>query len=397
MGLFDISSWVSKPPPSTLPKCGACGLFRICKTPKMPVEGSHKRKILFVGEMPDENDDHNGHHFTGETGQWFRDLLEEVGVDLDDCSTTHAAICHSPKEGLKVLHTDSCFPNLDKAITTLKPNVIIPMGYAARSLIEPEWGGDFVGPQKWVGFTIPSSRFNAWVCPTYEPGFVRHHKDQSILRLLMTRQLQNAIALEAQTPAYSLLDALHGEIQVITDPKRARKRMRALSRSHGVLAFDYETTGLKPERKEQEIVCCSFSLDGKDTFACPIGETEKPSLSAVLTNRRLEKVASNLKFEERWSRRKLGHGVANWFWDVMLGAHCHDNRSGVCSVKFQGYVHFGLGDNNSYLRPFLETQEANGLNKIREAPINDVLRYCGVDSLIEYKVAMKQRTLLGMA
>jgi len=159
------------------------------------------------------------------------------------------------------------------------------------------------------------------------------------------------------------------------------------------MAFDYETTGLKPDRPEQQIVSCSFCLDGYETWACRIDKKSHAALSKVLLSL-LPKIAANMKFEERWTRAKLGHGVANWDWDTMVAAHVLDNRPGITSLKFQAYVQFGIGEYDSTVAPYLRSDSSNGLNRIREVPIQDLLLYNGLDSLIEFKLAEKQKGLM---
>jgi len=44
------------------------------------------------------------------------------------------------------------------------------------------------------------------------------------------------------------------KIEVILNPRQAHARMKKLAGQKGLLAFDYEGTGLKPERKQQKIV-----------------------------------------------------------------------------------------------------------------------------------------------
>ena len=120
-------------------------------------------------------------------------------------------------------------------------------------------------------------------------------------------------------------------------------------------------------------------------------ESLKEALSKVLRNPKLKKVASNLKFEERWTRAKLGYSVAGWAWDTMLAAHCLDNRSGITSIKFQAFVLLGIADYASHIEPYLKTKYSNELNRIEELDEDELLLYNGLDSLLEYKVMEKQR------
>ena len=51
---------------------------------------------------------------------------------------------------------------------------------------------------------------------------------------------------------------------------------------------------------------------------------------------------------------------------------------------------------NDAVKPYLEAKGSNERNRIREAGLPQLLTYCGLDSLLEHKVAMKQMKQLGM-
>ena len=91
----------------------------------------------------------------------------------------------------------------------------------------------------------------------------------------------------------------------------------------------------------------------------------------------------------------MGVAVKGWLWCTMLAAHYLDNRPGITSIKFQGYIRLGIGEYNKWAEPFLHAKRANDLNRITEAPVGDVLRYNGVDSWLEYTVAMEQMKEMG--
>lgn len=216
------------------------------------------------------------------------------------------------------------------------------------------------------------------------------------MELVFHNHLQRAIKLERKARNFLTTKQLQERVEVIMEERLIRARLRDLLKEEGRLAFDYETTGLKPERKEQRIVSCSFCLEGMDTFAFPTDSDKVMSLlSRVLRRPELAKIASNLKFEERWTLVKMGHGVANWYWDTMLAAHVHDNRPRITSVKFQAFVHLGVADYSSHIHPYLKAENANGLNRIHEIDQRDILVYNGMDALLEYLVMEKQMEMLG--
>lgn len=398
MGFFESSSWKGDNRPlSTLPKCGQCGLYKLCESPKMPPTGRGRRKVLFVGEAPGETEDKQGVQFVGDAGDCLRRIVKDCGLDLNDAYITNAAICRPPQNEISPIHIESCRPNLLNTLRALQPSVVVLLGGSPiKSLIETEWSGDMGAVGRWVGWQIPSPTYGVWLCPTYHPSFIIRSKEDPVLVRMAAQHIRAALELEGHAvPTLSQKQLAHA-VEVLESPGEGIRRMERLATSEGVLAFDYETTGLKPERAEQRIFSVSFCLNGEETFACPVTPASYTALSRVLMNPGLLKVASNMKFEERWTRRKLGHPVAGWWWDTMLAAHVADNRPGITSIKFQGYVHFGVGEYSTWAAPFLESTDrtANGLNTIDKAPLKDVLLYNGIDSLMEYKVAMKQREMM---
>jgi hypothetical protein len=108
------------------------------------------------------------------------------------------------------------------------------------------------------------------------------------------------------------------------------------------------------------------------------------------------KIAQNLKFEQRWTMKEFGHGVRNWCWDTMLAAHTMDNREGICGLKFQAFALLGYPSYNDSVEPFLSAGKGSrGKNKILEADKFEVLRYNGLDAMLEFRLAVKQIQLLG--
>ena len=398
MPLFDPSTWTAQAPTATIPKCGACGLYKGCVSPKMKPTGTGRRKILLIGDRPSRDDDESGMHFQGVTGFILRPILQSLGVRIQDCLLTHAITC-KPKgmeNELLPLYLESCVPNLNNTIREFQPNVIIPMGtHAIRQVIGQE-RKDIGEYTRWLGFAIPSVFHNAWIVPTYDPLFFKVKKDDPVVPLLMRQHINTALALEHVKPDGMPVKDIEGKVEVILNPRQAVLRVGDLAKKAGRLAWDYETNCLKPETQGSKLICVSFCYEGTDTFSTPITSDLLGPLSAVLRNPKLKKIASNKKFEERWTQNKLGHPVASWWWDTMLGAHVLDNRSGVTSVKFQSYVLLGAGDYNDLIEPYLQAAGPSQLSRIEQCSVKDVNTYCGVDSYLEYHVALKQMERAGV-
>lgn len=381
-----------------LPKCGICKFAPNCNSPRMEPAGTGASGVLIVGEAPGEEEDASGKHFMGEGGDRLRDSLKEIGVSYKDAWKTYAMICSPKHRTWTDVNINACRPSLLRTIDELKPKVIILLGAApVRSLMPVERGGSSTGAHgRWVGFNIPSFQHKAWLCPTYSPAQIfRYNEDPAILTLFH-RHLRQAFSLVNKKPPAVDVRDLNAKIEIITSTSLARKRMNDLSKKEGILAFDYEANSIKPDRPEAKLYAVSFCLNGEDTFACLLNESLYPELAAVLQSKRLAKVASNMKNEDRWTKRKLGFFVPNWYWDTMLAAHCLDNRKEITSIKFQAFLYFGIPNYDRFTEPYFRNDKRTGLNTIHKMDHKDLLTYNGLDSLLEFMVCMEQRKAFGL-
>ena len=393
-GFFSSSQLIQtgKPVP-TIARCGLCGLYKQCQSPKMKPFGEGRMKILVVAEAPGSNEDKEGRPLIGISGMHLETTLKNIGVNMTrDCWRTNAVICH-PKDN-KTPDSDkiqACYPNLVKTINELKPNVIILLGgIAIESFIGPLWKEKLEGVNRWVGWCIPCQKVNAWVCPTYHPSYLKRMHDQT-LDMFFKKHLHQAV-LKAKNKPFDTVPDYRNEIETIFNPSKAAKAIKNITKQEGVIAFDYETNTLKPDPNYAQIVSCSVCHNGKRTIAFPW--TLEPIEAMVeLLKSDAKKIASNMKFEDRWTKSKLGFHIKHWFWDTMIAAHILDNRPNISSLKFQSLVLLGVEKYDLHIKPYLEAQYAER-NRIKELDLKDLLIYNGLDSLLEYKVAMKQMKIL---
>jgi len=145
------------------------------------------------------------------------------------------------------------------------------------------------------------------------------------------------------------------------------------------------------------IVSNAICFNGRETIAYMMDDPKVvQETKKLLISDSTEKIASNMKFEERWTDIKLQYPVSNWVWDTMLASHTQDCRREIGSIKFQTYVRFGIGDYDSHIHPYLVAPGSNEVNRIRELSPEDLLLYNGLDSLLEYKVAEEQMREMGL-
>lgn len=400
-GFFAGSELVSsKTPVSMVPRCGACGLLKQCHSPKMEPGGKGKRRILIVGEAPGRHEDDKGKPFIGASGLELGKELSKHGVELyRDCLITNALICRPPNNrDPSKLEINYCRPNLLNTIKDFNPEIIIPLGkFGIQSLLGHLWKEDDVGSgTRWVGWQIPHQDLNAWICPTFHPAFIlrkiQQAKGNSTEAMAWRHHLKQACKLEGRP--WDKVPNYNKQVELIRKSSEAAKAIREVIKRGGRAAFDYETNMLKPEREGAAIVSCSICWEGRWTFAFPWQGEVVDAMSEFIRSS-LGKIASNMKFEDRWTRTFFGRGARNWIWDTMINAHIMDNRRHITSIKFQAFILLGVSSYDDHIKQFLKARKGYKVNQIlSEIDLDQLLLYNGLDSLLEFLVMEKQQERL---
>ena len=224
-----------------------------------------------------------------------------------------------------------------------------------------------------------------WICPTY--GLQELKGSKLNKQLWFERHI--AAALQLKKRPWKQVPDYKEQVKLIYDPEEAADIISDRTRSAELMAFDYETNRLKPDHPQTEIVSCSFCWDGEYTIAFPWKKKVRRAVRAALKSD-VGVIASNMKFEERWTMAHLNIKVNNWVWDTMLAAHILDGRRSITSIKFQSFVQLGFESYDNHIKPYLEADSAEKFNNIRDLDLKSLLVYNGLDSLLEYLVAVKQ-------
>jgi DNA polymerase-1 len=372
--------------------CEECGAFATCKTPKIGVLGKGGKRILIVGEAPTKKEDDLSDPLCNTASLYLKDALELVDVDLEnDCWFVHATQCKPNSGGPSTTMINHCRQVLHKEIKKLKPRVVITLGQdALKVLIGDKTSGraNFTPFSKWVGWVIPDQDLETFVCPLNSPRYVLSEYKNPVIERKFVEGLDNAVKDRSFYKTN-----YQSEVFVTLDEQEAIKWMGNLLKKD-TLAFDYETTGLKPQRAEQRILCVSFS-DGLYAWSFPIFDTVEfhTALMRVLKSKRIRKVCANMYFEYIWTKQKLNYEINNMYFDTVLAAHVLDNRDGITGLKFQSYVRTGiLGYDDSVDHYMKKTKEGedkksnNRLNCLDVAPIDELCTYCAMDSLLTMKI-----------
>lgn len=375
--------------------CASCGLYKDCKSPRMKPFGNFAKGIMNIGEAPGEVEDERGKPWQGKTGRLLKKTYRGLGIDLfEDCININAVNCRPMSKGNNRTPTnyeiDCCRKSLLKAIDEYQPKVIVLLGGPAlHSIIGHRWKKSLEGISKWRGWCIPDKDFKAWICPVFHPSYISRSED--VVEIIWKQDLEEAIKkVDEPLPRYR-----KPNIEIIED-------LSVLSTiKSDLVAFDYETTGIKPNAPGHRIVCAAVAYDENRcySFMMPQSRNKIKPFIEFLADHTIGKMAHNMKFEESWSINRLRQSVAYWAWDSMIAAHTLDNRPGITSLKFQTYVNFGVIDYASEITPYFSAKEennGNALNRIMELVAmpggkEKLLNYCGFDSVYEYRLATLQQ------
>jgi uracil-DNA glycosylase family 4 len=393
-GLFQAATLMRTKVYSASARCGACGLYKHCKSPKLEPQGSGSTGVMIVLPPISKPADDSGVFMMSSVGTKVRDVLLDMNISPKNCYVTAATICHTNKPTSEQI--DACSFKLRESIKELKPHTVIAIGDAAvRNVIQFTWNKPAGDPHRWYGYQIPAQLTNCWVCPVIEPT----NEERQCSGVLFEQQIASALKRRKHPYKENKIPDFHSQVNIL-DEKEAIRCINHLAENGGTVAWDYETNSLKPEHSKARILAVSFCVGGKYTFAVAWSERVAEAVRAFCRSPRVKKIASNLQFEHRWTQAILKTRVRGWLWDTMQAAHSLDNRQGVTSIKFQSFVQLGQPSYNDKIHDFMTSDDkkeddSHAVNRIvQDIPMHELLVYCGLDSLLEYKVAVKQARLM---
>lgn len=386
--------------------CAACCLYKTAQTPKIKPYGNFRKEIMIIGEAPGESENRVGKPWQGKMGMVLQRKYRQLGIDLfEDCVSLNAVNCYPvDRNGNGRTPTDHeiacCRQKVISAIKQYQPRVIILHGGAAvTSVIGYKWKKGNLNVMTWRGWTIPDREFNAWICPTFHPSFVERQEEQNEAEVIWTRDLKQAFKMvEIPLPDYPPEEEC---VEISYDVERVLKE---LNQDDTILAFDIETTGIKPYNTDKHrIVSIAFCNSEDKAYAIPFPSTEPQLklLKNLLENPRIGKIAANMKYEDNWLSVLHGIQVTPWLFDTMLAAHILDNRPNISGLKIQAFLRFGMPSYDDTVSPYLKAENANTPNSIEQLVRNEpmfrqLLLYNGYDALLTYRLAQLQMKELGM-
>lgn len=262
----EILGTVTLEPSEVLIGCDKCGLYKSCISPKMSYSGEGKKQILIIADVPSTGEDFKGVPLSGDSGIWFKEKMSKKGINVEkDCWYINVIGCKTAKPTKN--HVKNCKFRVINAIKELKPKYIILMGdnavYSMYSEREHKCTAD-----RWRGLCIPNTEYNAWILPIYEPVYaIKMEKDDHF-----QKQYDRDLAFVARCTKADY----EPESMDISGAKILRNFGEVTDLLNKIifelpdkLAFDYETTGLKPYRDAHRIATISCCFDENNSYAFP--------------------------------------------------------------------------------------------------------------------------------
>ena len=394
---FDDDDFITT---STSHLCAECKKDVRSRYKKLPAIGDGKVSTLIVTDtFLDLPESSSGKHI-GDGEKWFEKQLKKRRLDLfSDFWIIGTTLCRSIHDYTKQDIT-YCFPNILNFIREHKPKFVVLLGEKA---IESWFQSRFsnLSKERWNNVCIPDFERKVWVIPLYHPSYVVKNENNSLISSQYERGLDFLKeCIISKHDLNTLKRPNFDDVIVMKDYDQVCEELSyVIEKPPKCLCFDYETTGLKPYRQGHRIASISYCSSYFKAFSFPYQypywkpfqqKKIKEKWNQILKNDSL-KIAHNIKFEDVWSRIILQTLPNNWHWCTMVGAHSIDNRAKYSGLKFQSFLHWGLPNYDKEIKPYLESFDDTGFNRVMKAPLNKLLLYGGIDSLITFWLFFLQK------
>ena len=378
--------------------CDSCGLGAKSGNKFVDAVGKNRENILIVTKSPPFEKD----RLHGSYEKVLGDILKKnFGLDIyRDCRVISAVNCASTSVTSK--QVEACRFRVIEEVEKQVPSslVILAGNQAITSVIGTRWKKRIHLPNisaedRWRGWCIPDREYGKWLCPLsisniFDDRSGHLYKEQIIQDL----------------EKYLNLDDIHypptPEIQYLYDSSDIIRLLQDLTDIDTPVAVDYETTGLKPQRKGHRIVSMGVAPSPNKGYAWMVDSISNTRVKEAVQDwweSCTPKIAGNMSFETVWTDAFFMVKPENWIGDTVLGAHVLDNRPGTTSVKFQTYARLGICGYDDDVSEYLKAQDdkdATAFNRIHMIPEKTLLEYNALDCVYEYRLWCIMKKELGI-
>lgn len=395
-------------------KCDKCKLCQTRKNVVVPqiVENC---QVLLIGEAPGQEEDMYGIPFVGQAGQLLNQVLQEVGIDRNECSILNVTQCKTPngREPDKD-EIDACRDIVDYYINKANPKIIVPIGNVALKRIAKH-----SGITKYNGNCLEHPLYpGRKIIPVVHPAFVlRDPRNITTLRHGLERV---KLAMGGEQ-----LEKL-SNVTYVDNYEKFDLMIKDLS-SQKQFAVDIETSTGRDWNKGY-IICISFSNKKGTSYVLPwiigddkyyefcktfVASTKKRDpitdihkfcfdnklnhpaykwsgtdvevrLRDLLGDESITKILHNYSFDYKYLEAK-GLLIKGTIYDTIIMHHQLDERQGSHGLKDCAMVYTTYGQYDKKLDDMLLSRKNKDTNQtIKDSyaliPLEVLVPYAGTDS-----------------
>jgi uracil-DNA glycosylase family 4 len=245
----------------------------LLKCEKCPLQGKTKVvrkdygkdvKVLIVGEAPGVEEEIQGEPFIGRAGQLLREVLQEIGIDINSVSITNTCLCRpSDANGKNRPPTpeeiECCKSRLLDEVRTSPARIVLLLGNVAlRAVLGKN------GIKKHAGYDIYDQDLKKWIIVTYHPAAVlRNYNLLSAFKSHISK-VKKYLNAEKDTTEYAVVHNLEDFLYYY-----------GILNQSTVIAYDIETNQqLSPFSEEAVITTIAFSWDKGKVVCIPLNYQE---------------------------------------------------------------------------------------------------------------------------
>lgn len=295
------------------PDCTLCELHREASTVCMMGSGPTDAKIMIVGEAPGYNEDAEGMPFIGASGQLLDHMLQDVGLDRQQCYVTNVAKCRPPENETPTrAQVKICVQSyLGEELFHVEPDYILVLGNSALQGVVGK-----SGITKHRGIVWDARGWDARgakIFATFHPAAILRNPRY---RALVEADLQRFARLVRgeRSPAPTT------KVQIIRTMKHLKwlvlKIMEADELSYDIETYCNHPTGTNFQEYRGEhsmVVSISFTWEEGQAAVVPLFHEETPwkdpgrvqrILGGAIRQSHAKNVGHNSKFDARWMAAK---------------------------------------------------------------------------------------------
>jgi len=372
------------------PGCQACSLRNNIK---IEPTGSNFPVFYFLGEAPGFDETVAKRQFVGRSGKRLRKTLYSIidnDFEKEYIRWNNALKCRPPENRTPTKEEINCCKKyLIEDINKTKPMVIVTFGEVPLSTIT-DLDDVFVFAGRFI--TARVGGIDCYVYPMYHPSFLlRNEKSDKFYNEFFDACFRRLFTIlpDLEPAKVENKEDITKNILVFLNEDEALSYMKD-SLYGNLLAFDIETTTLRPFDKNAKIVSASVA-NSDVSISFPFTEKIRDFLIDFMKEKEI--ITHNLKFELEWFYNIYGSRVFDIKWhDTMIQAYLIDYRIPVMknrknntfSLDALTYLNFGF-----HLKSVTDIDRKNITTFDKKTGI-----YNALDSKYTYKLYLKQKNLV---